>query len=148
MSFKHPGGGGGHFHTRYMPHERHSFSALNFSSRAYNFHKLKKKKNPLRSITIFSCKADFTFFAAPETVIFKISSCSNRHRHPQPAYYSQPERKAFGQRPGVSGRPECQQTRPKSVLETPILTLELALEPRIFTLELSLEPPIMHFSLC
>ena len=32
------------------------------------------------------------------------------HCHPRPAYCSQPKRKAFGQRPGVtrSGRPECQ----------------------------------------
>ena len=55
-----------------MPRERPPFSALNFRSRAYNFHKL--PKNPFRSITNLHFLADF---AVPETIIFKISFISN-----------------------------------------------------------------------
>ena len=56
-------------HIGYVPRERPPFSALNFRSGAYNFHKL--PKNPFRSITILHFLADF---AVPETIIFKISN--------------------------------------------------------------------------
>ena len=42
---------------------------------------------------------------------FTVKKFQPVHRCPQPAYCSQPEGKAFGQRSGVSGRPEWQ-TRP------------------------------------
>ena len=51
---------------RYVPRERPTFSALNFRSGAYHFHKF--PPNPFRSITILHFLADF---AVPETIIFK-----------------------------------------------------------------------------
>ena len=54
-------------HIGYVPQERPPFSALNFRSGAYHFHKF--PKNPFRSITILHFWADF---AVPETIIFKI----------------------------------------------------------------------------
>ena len=56
-------------HIGYVPQERPPFSALNFRSGAYNFHKF--PKNPFRSITILHFFGDF---AVPETIIFKISN--------------------------------------------------------------------------
>ena len=54
-------GGGGYFHMHsgYVPRERPPFSALNFRSGAYHFHKLQQQKNPLRSIIIlpFFCRS-------------------------------------------------------------------------------------------
>ena len=65
-------GGWGYFHydmhIGYVPQTRPPFSAMNFRSGAYHFHKL--PKNPFRSITILHFLADF---AVPETIIFKIS---------------------------------------------------------------------------
>ena len=52
-------------HIGYVPRERPPFSALNFRSGAYHFHKL--PKNPFRSITILQFLADF---AVSETIIF------------------------------------------------------------------------------
>ena len=74
-------GGGGYFHMYaywvYVPRERPPFSALNFRSGAYHFHKL--PKNPFRSIIILHFWADF---AVPETIIFKISLISTRSSPP------------------------------------------------------------------
>ena len=69
------GGGGGTsicMHIGYVPRKRPPFSALNFCSGAYHFHKL--PKNPFWSITILHFLADF---AVPETIIFKISLISS-----------------------------------------------------------------------
>ena len=58
-------GGGGtsiyvYMHIGYVPRERPPFSALNFRSGAYHFHKC--QNIPLRSITIL-----LFFLAVPET---------------------------------------------------------------------------------
>ena len=63
------GGGGGVYFHMYAYWERPPFSAMNFRSGAYHFHKF-LLKNPFRSITILNFLADF---AVPETIIFKIS---------------------------------------------------------------------------
>ena len=79
----HPGGGGGTsicMHIGYVPQTRPPFSAMNFRSGAYNFHKL--PKNPFRSITILHFLADF---AVPETIIIKISLISTRSSRPTAA---------------------------------------------------------------
>ena len=64
-------------HIGYVPRERPPFSALNFRSGAYHFHKL--PKNPFRSITILYVLADF---AVPETIIFKMTLISTRSSPP------------------------------------------------------------------
>ena len=70
-------------HIGYVPRKRPPFSALNFHSGTYHFHKL--PKNLFRSITILHFLADF---AVPEIIIFNISLISTRSS-------AQPERKAF-----------------------------------------------------
>ena len=91
-----PGGGGTSIcmHIGYVPQTRPPFSAMNFRSGAYHFHKL--PKNPFRSIsfsqitkksvpehiTILHFLADF---AVPETIIFKISLISTRSSPPTAA---------------------------------------------------------------
>ena len=64
-------------HIGYVPRERPPFSALNFRSGAYHFHKL--PKNPFWSITILHFLADF---AVPEIIIFKISFISTHASPP------------------------------------------------------------------
>ena len=71
-----------------------------------------RPKFHLSSITIFSLKADFTFFAFPDTSTLKFIYVRVVHRRLWPAYCSQPERFSFGQRPGDSDRPEYQQVFP------------------------------------
>ena len=67
-------------HIGYVPQTRPPFSAINFRSGAYHFHKL--PKNPFRSITILHILADF---AVPETIIFNISLFSTRSSPPTAA---------------------------------------------------------------
>ena len=118
------GGGGGTsicMHIGYVPREKPLFSALNFRSGAYNFHKWHNIL--LRSIT--------TFFVVPETIIFsQFLYVQAILRRPRSAYCSQPERFSA---PGpfflAAG-----QTRLQSVPETPTFTLELAPEPGHFSL--------------
>ena len=103
-------------------YERPPFSALNFRSGAYNFHKL-PPKNPFRSITILHFLADF---AVPETIIFKKKINFNPFiaSVPRPAQF---RRLAF--------------SRSKRVKLVP--------EPQIFTLDRELVPepgPIFHFA--
>ena len=64
-------------HIGCVPRERPPFSALNFRSGTYNFHKL--PRNPFRSITILHFLADF---AVPEAIIFKMSLISTRSSPP------------------------------------------------------------------
>ena len=108
--------GGAYFHNLcmhigYVPRERPPFSAPNFRSGAYNFHKW--PKNPVRSITIL-------YFAVPETIIFKISLISTRSSPPTAGS----ARKRWAA-PRVSGRPDRVPAR--RVLAVP--------ETRIFTLK-------------
>ena len=75
-------GGGGRYlhnmHIGYVPRERPPFSALNFRSGAYHFHKLPKKSvSAHHHFKIFL--ADF---AVPETIIFKISLISTHSSPP------------------------------------------------------------------
>ena len=92
------GGGGGYcMHIGYVPRARPPFSALNFRSGEYHFHKLpyppKKKRSGASPFYFFL--ADF---AVPETIILQISLISTRSS-------AQPLRSAA---PRVSGRPEHQ----------------------------------------
>ena len=80
----------------YLPRERPPFSALNFRSGAYHFHKL--PKNPFRSITILHFLADF---AVPETIIFKISLISTRSSPPMAG-----AARTLWQRRGLAAVPE------------------------------------------
>ena len=94
-----PGGGGTSIcmHIGYVPQERPPFSALNFRSGAYHFHKF--PKNLFRSITILHILADF---AVPETIIFNISlisTCSS----PPTAGAARTQRRGLARRPGSSG---------------------------------------------
>ena len=98
-----PGGGGGtsimYMHIGYVPRERPPFSALNFRSGAYHFHKL-PPKNPFRSITILHFLADF---AVQEIIIFKISSISTRS---SPPTAGSARTRRVRQRRGWAGVPE------------------------------------------
>ena len=114
----------------YVPFLRPPFSALNFRSRAYHFHKLKRKKSAPE-------QHHFRIFSAPETIIFKMSLPSSRSR---PVYCGQPSV------PGLQPARVPVRRVLKSAPETPNFTLEPAPEPRIFTLELAPEPPIFHFA--
>ena len=95
------GGGGGTsicMHIGYVPRERPPFSALNFRSGAYHFHKL--PKNLFRSITILHFLADF---AIPETIIFNISLISTRS---SPPTAGSARMQSVRQRRGLAGVPE------------------------------------------
>ena len=107
------GGGGGYFHIcmhiGYVPHERPPFSALNFRSGAYNFHKLPKKSGPEHP--------HFTFLLL-RILPFRRPSFSNILL--------------------VSGRPECQpdaswQFRRPAFSRSK--RIKLGSEPRIFSLK-------------
>ena len=104
----------------HVPRERPPFSALNFRSRAYRFHKW--QTNPLRSITILQfCRSGDHHFQ-------NFFTFKPFRRHPRP----------FRAAPRGYSRPECQPdaSYTKSVPKTRIFTLD--------SLQ-SLEPP---FSLC
>ena len=86
-------------HIRYVPRERPPFLPLNFSSGAYHFHRW--QKFPLRRITVLHFlplrRPTFSKFLYIQAVPCRARS----------AYCSPPERKEFGQQPGVSGRPDA-----------------------------------------
>ena len=100
------------------PRERPPFSALNFRSGAYHFHKL--PKNPFRSLTILHFWANF---AVPETIIFKISLISTRSSPPTAG--SARKRSAAPRVSGRSGDSAFSHSR----------RIKLVPEPRIFTLK-------------
>ena len=119
-----------------MPRKRPPFSALN------NFH-----KSVTRNIRSGSSPF-YNFLPLRRPSFPKCIYLQAVHRHPRPAYCSQPEGKAFCQRPGVTAGQSANQMRPtKSVPETRVFTLELPPEPRISTLH-SLQSPPPPFSLC
>ena len=149
------GGGGGAtsicMHIGYVPRERPPFSALNFHSGAYHFHKL--PQTPFRSITILHFLADF---AVPETIIFKISLISTRS---SPPMAGSARTQSVWQRRGVLTVPEIRIFTLKtpqnisSSFRSPTFShskrLKLVPEPRIFTLDRELVPepwPIFHFA--
>ena len=138
-------------HIGYVPRERPPFSALNFRSGAYNFHKL-PKKNPFRTITILHFLADF---AVPETIIFKISLISTRSfasRRAAQRVSSRPERQPDAS--GSSGDSHFHAQNGSSSFRSPrIFKLKIA-EPRsgaphfhALDRQLVAEPgPIFHFA--
>ena len=101
--------GGGYFHNVCMlgmclaRGERPPFSALNFRSGAYHFHKL--PENPFRSINILIFLADF---AVPETIIFKISLISS------PPTSGSARTHSVRQRRGLAAGQSASQKRPGS----------------------------------
>ena len=124
-------------HIGYVPQERPPFSALNFHSGAYNFHKL--PKNPFRSITILLFWADF---AVPETIIFKMSLISTR---------SSPPTAGSARR---SGDTHFHAQNGSSSFQSPAFSsskrLKLVPEPHIFTLDRESVPeplPIFPFAM-
>ena len=134
-----------------MPRERPPFSALNFRSGAYHFHKW--PKNPVRSITVL------LFF------------CRSGDHHVQNFFNFNPFTASHGRlspRPGLAVGQSSSQTRPSrssgdphfhaqngsSSVGSPAVSrskwLKLVPEPRIFTVStvaLVSEPgPIFHFA--
>ena len=139
----------------YVPRERPPFSALNFCSGAYHFHKL--PKNLFQSITILHFLADFAIPARPS--FSNISLISTVHRLPQPA---QPER-AAPRRPGSSGDSHFHAQNRSSSFRSPAFSrakkrlklvpephiFKLVPKPRIFTLDRERRSgALAHFSLC
>ena len=134
-----PRGGGGVtaicMHIGYVPRERPPFSALNFRSGAYHFHKL--PKNPFRSITILHFWADF---AVPETIIFKISLISTRSSPPTAGRLSPNALRSAAPRvSGRSGDSHFHAQNGSSSFRSPAFSLSQRLkfvpEPRIFKLK-------------
>ena len=149
------GGGGGYFHNVCilgMCRKRDPpFSALNFPSGAYHFHKF--PKNPFRSITILHFLADF---AVPLTIIFKFSLISTRSSPPT-AGSARTQRRGLARRVlAVPESPNFTLKRIKLVPEPPppppfssSKRLKLVPQPPIFTLDRELVPeplPIFHFA--
>ena len=105
------GGGGGQYfhvcmHIEYVPPERPPFSALNFRSGAYNFHKLPKIRSGASPFKFF-----FADFAVPETIIFKISLISTRS---SPPTAGSARTLCVRQRRGLAAGQSVSQTRPGS----------------------------------
>ena len=132
-----------------MPRERPPFSALNFRSGAYHFHKY--PKNPFRSITILHFLADF---AVPETIIFKISLISTRSSPPTSRTQSVRQRRGLARRVlhGSSGDSHFHAQNGSSSFRSPAFSsskrLKLVPEPRIFKLDRELVPePLPIFTL-
>ena len=145
-----PGGGGTSIcmHIGYVPRERPPFSALNFRSGAYHFHKF--PQNPFRSITILHFLADF---------------CRSGDHHFQNFFNFNPFIASHGRlspnaaprvsqtRPGSSGESHFHAKNGSSSFRSPAFSsskrLKLVPEPPIFTLDRELVPdplPIFHFA--
>ena len=118
-----------------MPRERPPFSALTFRSGAYHFHKWQKYSAPKYH--------HFTFLPFRRPSFSKFLYVQAVYRRPRPAYCSQPERKAFGQRPWVSGRPECQPDASYSQFRRPPLSRSCPLRSPAFSRTSSVRSP--HF---
>ena len=151
-------------HIGYVPRERPPFSALNFRSGAYNFHKLPQKKS-VPEHHHFTFLADF---AVPETIVFKISLISTRS---SPPTAGSARTQSVRQRHGLATVPEifciftlktdqarsgalhCLAQNGSSSFRSPAFSsskrLKLVPEPHIFTLDRELVPepgPIFHFA--
>ena len=144
-----PGGGGVwgrgtlyvlHIRIRYVLRERPPFSKLHFRSGAYNFHTQNDNNISFQSISMFSWKSDFTFFAVPDTIVFKLSFRSSVHRRPAPAA----SQSASQTRPSMGNACTFSQYE-YLVPETPLIPRKsipvLVLDTPIFTLEPAPEPP-------
>ena len=126
------GGGGGtsiYVHIWYVPLERPPFSALNFRSRASPFYRF--------------CRSGDHHFQ--NFCTFKPFRC-----RPWLVFCSQTERKASGQRPGVTAGQSTSQTRPTNQLRmTRISRLSSLRSPPFFTVPWGVRAPPpgpIHFS--
>ena len=157
------GGGGGYLHNMhigYVPRERPPFSALNFRSGAYHFHKLPQKirsgASPFyifwrilpfwRPSLIFQNFFNFNPFIASHGRL-----SPNAKRSAAPRVSSRPERQPDAS--GSSGDSHFHAQNGSSSFRSPAFSsskrLKLVPEPRIFTLdrELVAEPgPMFHFA--
>ena len=125
-----PERGGGYsicMHIGYVPRERPPFSALNFRSGAYHFHKLPKISVPEHHhFYIF-----WRILPFPETIIFKISLISTRSSPPTAG-------SAANAAPRVSSRPERQPDASwqfRRLAFSRSKRIKLVPEPRIFKLK-------------
>ena len=148
----------------YVPRERPPFSALNFRSGAYHFHKLPKKSVPEQH--------HFTFFgwifAVPETIILKISSIWTRSSPPtagsartqsvwqRRGFAAVPEIRIFTLKMDYWARSEDSHfhaQKGSSSFRSPAFSsskwVKLVPEPHIFTLDREARSgALAHFSLC
>ena len=149
-----------YMHIGYVPRERPPFSALNFRSGTYHFHKC--QNIPLRSITILHSwpfrrpqflkflyvlahgrltqKSSRSSFRSPA-----FSRSSSLHLLQSPAFFTLPRHS------GVCGRPECQPEASYSQFRRPAFSRSSSLSSLrspaySVTLELGPEPPIFHFA--
>ena len=129
-------------HIGYVPRERPPFSALNFRSGAYHFHK--RPKNPVRNITILHlfCRSGDHHFQN----FFSFNTFTASHGRLSP----NAKRSAA---PRVSDRPECQPALDASwQFRRPAFsrsTAELVPEVSIFTLDRRARSGVRaDFSLC
>ena len=76
----------------------------------------------------------FRVFAAPETIIFTAVYCG------------QPEREAFGQRPGVAAGQSVSQTRPTSQIHKPPISRSSPLQSPAFSRSSRSGAPVFHFA--
>ena len=112
-------------HCGYVPLERPPFSALNFRSRAYHFHKYNQKKK-----------------STPEAIIFKMSLPSSRSFAAHGRLLQPARTRSVLAAPRGYSRPECQPDASyKSAPETPIHARARSRAPH-FHARAAPEPPI------
>ena len=143
-----------HIIIGYVPRERPPFSALNFRSGAYHFHKLPQKKKTFRSITILHfwqiCRSGdhhFRFFFFFFFLNFNPFIASHGRLSPNA------KRAAAPRVSGRSGDSHFYAQNGSSSFRSPAFScskrLKLVPESHIFTLDRELVPeplPIFHFA--
>ena len=150
-------------HIGYVPREIPPFSALNFRSGAYHFHKL--PNNPFRSITILHFWRILPF-RRPSFSKFPRENCFNFNPFIATAGSAGTQSVRQRRGPGLAAGQSASQTRPgssgnthfhaqngSSSFQSPEFSsskrLKLVPEPRIFTLDRELVPEpgsIFHFA--
>ena len=136
------GGGGGHFHWVCATRETPIFSR-HFPLQSISFSQMTNKSAPEHH--------HFTVFAAPETIIFKISSPKSRSVAARRRLTAgRPnEREAFWQRPGVTAGQRASQTRRTiNQLRRPAFHAQARSRAPHFHARAAPEPPppIFHFA--
>ena len=139
------GGGAGHFHMhiRYVPRERPPFSALNFHSGAYHFHKYSQKYYAPEHHH-FSCKADFK------------NCCRSGDHHFQNLFTFKPFIAVHGlltaassaSSPGLAAGQSASQTRPSMGNACAFFTISSSGDPPFSRSSSLRTPPPPYFSLC